>query len=114
MNMFENLREMLTNDFEKELLEEAINNLQLPSRIRFSNFAFVIRELVDVLLRNLATDKSIKNCTWYIEPENNERKIYRSHRIKYIIQGGFSNNIFDLMPDINFNENINNILRMVA
>lgn len=107
--MFENLREMLTNNFENELLEEAINNLNSNSRIRFSNFAFVIRELIDVLLKNLATDENIENCGWYVEPQNSERKILRCHRIKYIIQGGFLENIFDLMTGINFNDAIGKI-----
>lgn len=107
--MFENLREMLTNNFENELLEEAINNLISNSRIRFSNFAFVIRELIDVLLKNLATDENIENCGWYVEPQNSERKILRCHRIKYIIQGGFLENIFDLMMGIDFNDAISKI-----
>ena len=107
--MFENLKVMLNNDFENELLEEAIKNLNSNSRIRFSNFAFVIRELVDILLKNLAEDENIKRCDWYIEPQNTERKIYRNHRIRYIIQGGFSENIFDLMLGVNFNNDICNI-----
>lgn len=112
--MLENLKAMLTNNFENELLEEAIKNLNSNSRIRFSNFAFVTRELVDILLKNLAEDENIKRCDWYIEPQNAERKIYRNHRIRYIIQGGFSENIFDLMLGVNFNNaicNINNYFR---
>ena len=93
--MFNNLENMLTNNFEKILLEEAINNLNSNSKIRFSNFAFVIRELIDIVLTRLAKDEDITNCSWYELPQNTERKVIRAQRIRYIIQGGFEENIFE-------------------
>ena len=107
--MFNNLENMLTNNFEKILLEEAINNLNSNSKIRFSNFAFVIRELIDIVLTRLAKDEDITNCSWYELPQNTERKVIRAQRIRYIIQGGFEENIFDLMLNIDFTNKISEI-----
>lgn len=107
--MFNNLENMLTNNFEKILLEEAINNLNSNSKIRFSNFAFVIRELIDIVLTRLAKDEDIANCSWYELPQNTERKVIRAQRIRYIIQGGFEENIFDLMLNIDFTNKISEI-----
>ena len=107
--MFNNLENMLTNNFEKILLEEAINNLNSNSKIRFSNFAFVIRELIDIVLTRLAKDEDITNCSWYELPQNIERNVIRAQRIRYIIQGGFEENIFDLMLNIDFTNKISEI-----
>lgn len=45
-NMFETLQKYLTTNFEKELFNEAINNLNSSSKIRFSNFSYVMRERI--------------------------------------------------------------------
>lgn len=107
--MLESLKELLTTEFEKELFTEAINNFNSNSRIRFSNFAYVIRELIDAILTTKAKDEDIKNCIWYEKPKNTERKILRCQRIRYIVFGGFNKNIFDRMMLFDFECEINKI-----
>lgn len=104
--IFNNLRDILSNKFQNDLLDEAINNLNHDSRIRFSNFAYVIRELIDIILSTKANDEDIKNCIWYVAPRENERQFNRFHKIKYMIQGGFEDGLFDTILSINLDSEI--------
>ncbi len=106
----ENLEKLLTTKFEKELLTEAKNNLKFDSKIKFSNFAYVIRELVDIMLANRAPNENVMKCLWYIEPtEPTARKVCRKDRIKYIVQGGFSDDIIKHIFGIAFQSKIQKI-----
>lgn len=107
--MLEPLKKLLKTEFEHDLFNEAINNLNSNSRIRFSSFAYVIRELIDIILKTRANDEDVKNCIWYEEPINTERKILRCQRIRYIVYGGFDKNIFDKIMSFDFENEINKI-----
>lgn len=107
--MLESLKKLLTTEFENDLFNEAINNLNSNSRIRFSNFAYVIRELIDTILKTRANDEDVKNCIWYEKPINTERKVLRYQRIRYIVHGGFDKNIFDKILSFDFENEINKI-----
>ncbi len=106
--MFENLRTYLNTDFEKTLLEEAINNLKSNSRIRFSNFSYVMRELLDNILIRLADDKVVKQTPWYFA-EQQDRKVTRRQRLKYIIQGNYNDFYFTSLLNINIDNEIGNL-----
>lgn len=106
----ENLEKLLTTDFEKELFEEAKKNLKFDSKIKFSNFAYAIRELIDIMLVNKAPNKKVIECMWYIEPtDSTVSKINRKDRIKYMVQGGFSDEIVKFILGINFQNKIQRI-----
>jgi hypothetical protein len=80
----------LETDFEKKLFEAAINNLlDIHNPLRFNNFSYAMRELMDHILRRLAPDDYVKLCSWYECPDG-KRKVIRSQRIKYAIQKGLS------------------------
>jgi len=90
------IRKYLYDGYEKDFFDECIKNLSdKGSRIRLSNFAYSLRELVREVLADRAPDERIKNCCWY-KPEYNEKGqelISRKHRMKYAIQGGLPDSI---------------------
>ena len=100
--MFDNLKKYLNTDFEKELYTEAINNLNSKSRIRFCNFAYVMRELLDIVLERLADDSTVMNTPWYIR-EREDRKVTRNQRLKYILQGAFDDRYINQILNYDIN-----------
>lgn len=85
--------ERLSGDFEHDLFEASLHNLDDSSnKLRFNNFAYSIRELTRHILARLAPDKNVINTTWY-KPIDTERPdfITRKQRMRYAIQGGLSN-----------------------
>lgn len=106
--MFKNLQTYLNTDFEKTLFEEAINNLKSNSRIRFSNFSYVMRELLDNILIRLANDKVVMQTPWYFT-EQQDRKVTRKQRLKYIIQGNYNDFYFASLLNINIDNEISNL-----
>lgn len=89
-----NIKQFLKKGYEKEFFEECIKNLSnKDSRIRLSNFAYSLRELVREVLADRAPDGRIKRCCWYVPhlDENGKEVITREQRMKYAIQGGLLN-----------------------
>lgn len=90
------IKAYLYDGYEKDFFDECIRNLSdTGSRIRLSNFAYSLRELVREVLADRAPDERIKNCCWY-KPEYNEKGqevISRKQRMKYAIQGGLPDSI---------------------
>lgn len=85
--------ERLSGDFEHNLFEASLHNLDDSSnKLRFNNFAYSIRELTRHILARLAPDKNVINTTWY-RPIDTKRPdlITRKQRMQYAIQGGLSN-----------------------
>ena len=108
----------LKTDFEKNLFEAAFYNLlDIHNPLRFNNFSYVIRELIDHILRRLAPDEYVVRCKWYSKPDSN-RKVIRSQRVKYAIQKGLEDDFIstELNLDIsgvqrNIRHIINNLNR---
>ena len=89
-----NIKQFLKKGYEKEFFEECIKNLSnKDSRIRLSNFAYSLRELVREVLADRAPDGRIKRCCWYVPhlDEKGKEVITREQRMKYAIQGGLPN-----------------------
>lgn len=85
--------ERLSEDFERDLFEASLHNLDDSSnKLRFNNFAYSIRELTRHILVRLAPDKNVICTTWY-KPTDSKRPdlITRKQRMQYAIQGGLSN-----------------------
>ena len=91
-----NIKSHLYDGYEKEFFDECIKNLSnRDSRLRLSNFAYALRELVREVLADRAPDERIKKCVWY-KPEYNEKGqeiISRTQRMKYAIHGGLPDSI---------------------
>lgn len=111
--MFETLQKYLTTNFEKELFNESINNLNSNSRIRFSNFSYVMRELLDIVLCRLANDDVVTKAYWY-KQENESRKVTRKQRLKYLIQGIYNDFYFTTLLNLNIEERINNLNKFMS
>lgn len=96
MKDYKRIKKYLYDGYEKDFFDECIRNLSdTCSRIRLSNFAYSLRELVREVLADRAPDERIKNCCWY-KPEYNEKGlevISRKQRMKYAIQGGLPDSI---------------------
>lgn len=113
--MFEKLENILETNFEKTLLIEAINNLKSDSKLRFSNFAYVIRELLTRFLERKAPNEYVLKCQWYNKPDG-DMIVVRSQRIRYIISGGLPDEFFDqnIVRDISeINKYINELSKYV-
>lgn len=106
--MLEKLKEFLETDFEKDLLEEAINNLNNKSKIRHCNFAYATRSLIDYIFeKRLSPNEKVINATWYSQ-EKEDIKVTRNQRYKYFIQGEIDD--YFINEIINF-ENVDEIVR---
>lgn len=86
--MFKSLENILETNFEKELLKEAFKNLNNKhSKIRYCNFAYSLRSLIDCIFENrIAPNEKVQNTPWY-KKESEDRKVTRRQRYKYFIQG---------------------------
>lgn len=83
--------ERLTDGFEKELFAAALENLEnKEGRLRFNNFAYAIRELVDHILKRRAPDNEVMRCSWYRRDQGATREVTRRQRVYYMVQGGLS------------------------
>jgi len=93
--MKEQIKKILSSEFEIELFESAIYNLNdKKNKLRYNNFAYSIRELSRHFLHRLAPDENVKESNWFtIQTEN--KKPTRTQRIKYAIQGGINDEILN-------------------
>lgn len=111
---FDELKKFLSSDFEKKLLIEVENNLNSKSKIRFSNFAYAMRELIDIVLLRLAPNNNVKQCCWYEVPEIADgRDVSREQRIKYAIQGSLSDTILEII-DLEIDEDIKSMNKYIS
>lgn len=110
--MLKPLKNILETDFEKELFEEALKNLNdKKSKIRCCNFAYTLRSLLDCIFENrISTNEKVKNAPWY-KKESEDRNITRRQRYKYFIQGNaddyFINEIIKFNDIDKITENFN-------
>ncbi|MFL0087956.1 hypothetical protein V2550_04720 [Tenacibaculum maritimum] len=88
--MKEQIKKILSSEFEIDLFESAIHNLNdKKNKLRYNNFAYSIRELSRHFLHRLAPDENVKKCNWFTVQTENEKPT-RTQRIKYAIQGGIN------------------------
>lgn len=82
--------------FEKQLWSAALKNLtEVDNELRFSNFAFVARELLRHILSRLAPEEQITRCKWYKETKNDRGEVVipRADRVGFALRGGLPNNL---------------------
>ncbi|MGP6445690.1 hypothetical protein ACTZGI_23515 [Rahnella aceris] len=81
----------LETDFEKELFQAAIYNLDdEENKLRFSNYAYAFRELFNHVLKRMAPDACVENCDWFEGRDKQTNKIPRRQCYKFIVQGGLT------------------------
>ena len=82
----------LKTDFERELFEAAVFNLKdVKNKLRLNNFAYAARELTRHFLERLAPDDEVRKAPWFkIHDPQKQNMITREQRIKYAIQGYFT------------------------
>lgn len=88
--MIKQIKKILSSEFEVELFESAIYNLNdKGNKLRYNNFAYSIRELSRHFLHRLAPNENVEESVWFkLETENGLPS--RTQRIKYAIQGGIN------------------------
>jgi hypothetical protein len=83
--------EALDTDFKKSVFDGALKSFeQSDNPLRLNNLATGLRELIRLILRDLAPDAGIKACSWYkpeVDKHGNEI-ITRSQRIHYAVHAG--------------------------
>jgi len=82
----------LKTEFERELFESALFNLKdKNNKLRLNNFAYAARELTRHFLERLAPDEEVRKAPWFkVYDPQKPTMITREQRIKYAIQGYFS------------------------
>lgn len=98
----------LSTDFERELFNAAIKNLDDTNVLNLNNFAYAIRELIRNFLERLAPDEKVKGAPWYTEVLNAENKVVisRVQRMEYAIHGWLSNEFLEDVLDLNITDTI--------
>lgn len=82
----------LAAGFESKLYQAAHQNLaDATNPLRFSNYAYAMRELVRHLLERLAPSDAIIACPWYANETNKPDGVTRRQRAYFAVQGGLSN-----------------------
>ncbi|MGC0786963.1 hypothetical protein WKH44_17805 [Pantoea agglomerans] len=84
------IQKHLKGDFENKLLDAAVYNLSDEhNQLRFSNYAYALRELFSLIIKRMAPKENVTNCEWFLEL-NEKEQVARRDSFKYIIQGGLS------------------------
>ena len=78
------------SDFSRALLDAAFDNLEVGGALRFNNFSYVLREFVRHILNESAPSDEVKACVWFKPHKNSKSGVTRTHRAKFSIQGGLS------------------------
>lgn len=95
MDELDKIKQILSSQFEIDLLNASIANLNDKSnKLRYNNFAYSIRELSRHFLYSLSPESNVERCIWY-KPETEDKRPTRYQRIKYAIQGGISDEILE-------------------
>lgn len=82
----------LETDFEKDLFDAAIQNLdETENKLRLNNFAYAVRDLTRLFLDRLAPDDEVRKVPWYeVYDSKKPKMVTREQKIKYAIQGYLS------------------------
>nr|WHH17838.1 hypothetical protein QDX28_20875 [Escherichia coli] len=86
MDFIKEFQEHLETDFEHELLHASLRNYcSHGNPLRFNNFAFAIRELINHVLKRLAPNDRVMASPWFTKNKNNAT-VTRKQQAKYIAQ----------------------------
>jgi len=104
----------LNDGFEKELFIASIKNLSdTGNPVRFGNFAYCMREIVNILIDKYAKNiDEVQKCSWY-KPYNKKdsRSFTRPQKVRYAIHGGLNDEIVArIIQNYDEEESIENII----
>ncbi|TDE14757.1 pPIWI-associating nuclease domain-containing protein [Dyadobacter psychrotolerans] len=89
-------KDLLTSDFQRELLDSALTNLfETSNKLRFNNFSYVIRELANLIINDLAPEAEVLKCNWFTTQIGKANKVVRRQKIRYALSGGLSDKVLD-------------------
>lgn len=111
----QNILPYLETDFEKDLLEAALTNLNdTGNKLRLNNFAYAARELTRHYLKRLAPDSEVLNAPWF-KPNDPEKPkaITRDQRIRYAIQGYLSDDFRENVLKVDLDEVSKNLKKSI-
>ena len=111
MSTIQQIEKILRSDFEKQLFEASLKNLEDENNaLRYHNFCYSIRELSRHFLNSLSSEEFVLKCPWFaVETDNG--KPTRSQKIKYAIQGGLTD---ELLEELGFDiEELKNIIKEI-
>ena len=84
----------LETQFELDLFDAALRNYcSNGNPIRFNNFAFVMRELLQHVLDRKAPEDVVTQCDWFRPDSNNDGHPTRRQQLKYCMQAGLQENL---------------------
>lgn len=99
------LNSFLTNNFENDLFQAAIVNLNTEyNSLTFNNFAYAMRELIRHILHRSAPDEELRKCSWFKHDSSSNNGITRRQRLQYMIHGGLG---IYLLRDMDLAQEIN-------
>lgn len=85
------LRALLTKPFHLKLLDAALANLYDTANVlHATNFSNAFRELTRNVLDELAPEKEIGACPWFVPDKTSKTGFTRRHRAYYVIHGGLA------------------------
>jgi len=87
-NKIKEFKKYLDGDFENNLFDSAIVNLETYNSLTFNNFAYAMREMLRIVFHRLSPEDEIRKCSWYLDLKDPKDIITRRQRYKYAIQGG--------------------------
>ncbi|MDC4276080.1 hypothetical protein NQ637_16765 [Acinetobacter baumannii] len=87
-NKIKEFKKYLDGDFENNLFDSAIINLETYNSLTFNNFAYAMREMLRIVFHRLSPEEEIRKCSWYPDFKHPDDLITRRQRYKYAIQGG--------------------------
>ncbi|MFP2516144.1 pPIWI-associating nuclease domain-containing protein [Buttiauxella agrestis] len=98
------IKKNLLTEFEFKLFDAALYNLNdSDNQLRFSNYAYALRELFLHVIKRMAPDDYVRCCEWY--PGDNEYKqVPRVATYKYIIHGGLSDDFVSSVLKLDLKE----------
>ncbi|XXN62805.1 hypothetical protein ACRQ84_12535 [Enterobacter ludwigii] len=77
---------LLENDFERELYRASLRNYASHGNpLRFHNFAFSLRSLIDHIILRKSPDNEVKKAPWYTK-DHEHYDVSRRQRLKYCSQ----------------------------
>lgn len=86
MDFIKEFQEHLETDFEHELFIACLRNYcSHGNPLRFNNFAYAIRELINHVLLRMAPDERVMEAPWFT-PNRSNAPITRKQQAKYIAQ----------------------------
>lgn len=116
--MIEVIKNELKSEFENQLFDACLQNFaDTVNPLRLNNFAYAMRELTRHILKRLAPDECVLQCSWYRNETQDENGITRQQRSYYAVQGGLTDAYINdtLELDVKaIHDNLNSAIRLLS